>query len=771
MSLIPEIIQQLALECSLPSNAVHTVLKLLSEGNTVPFIARYRKEATGNLDELIIRQLEERNEYLQSLAERKDAILTSIDSQGKLSEQLKNEILKCETKTALEDLYLPYKPKRRTRAMIAREKGLGPLAEEILSQSASNLSTTAALYINIDKGVQSIDEALSGARDIAAEVIAENAQLRAAIREEFAESGIVTSKLVEGKDAVPTKFELYYEFTEKASEIPSHRYLAIRRGESEGILQLQIQISLDSAVAIAQRFHTPKATSSYALELSKAIEDSCKRLLLPAIETDVRMDLKGRSDKYAIEIFATNVRNLLLAAPYGSRPVIGIDPGLRTGSKCAVVSATGEFIATETLFLVLGERALMLAGEQLLQLIATHKPQAIAIGNGTGGRETEAFVRKTMADAGIEDLIVVPVNESGASVYSASDCAREEFPSLDLTIRGAISIARRLQDPLAELVKVDPKAIGVGQYQHDVNQHLLQKKLEEVVESCVNSVGVELNTASTSLLSYVSGIGPSLAKKIALHRQEHGRFKGREQLLAIGGFGPRTYQQSAGFLRVHDGIHPLDSSAVHPERYGVVEKIANDLDVPLSQLIGNRNLIQKIELCRYTDDSVGELTLKDIIEELQKPGRDPRAQFEKPAFNELVHKISDLKIGMKLEGIITNVTAFGAFMDIGVHQDGLIHISELSEKYIKEPSEVVKAGDKLHVMVIDIDVERNRISLSAKRLTLSPELSQKPTAANNTESNRSFKGNKSSPNASSRGQGHGGQVQKKQFSSNPFHGL
>lgn len=707
---------QLHAELSLPISGIQAVLKLLAEGNTVPFIARYRKEATGNLDEVNIRHIQERHSYLQELEERRQAILASIDSQGKLTPELKSQILASITKTALEDLYLPYKPKRRTRASIAREKGLEPLALKIIAQVlGESMQIEAEKYIDSSKGLAEIDDVLAGARDIVAELVSENVNLRAAIRAEFTHSGIVFSKLIEGKGEMPNKFEPYYHFSEQVAKIPSHRYLAIRRGEKEGILECLITIELEVATQLAESIYKINQASNYALELKKAIQDSCKRLILPAVETDVRLDLKMKADRSAIDIFAANLRHLLLAAPFGSRTVIGIDPGLRTGSKCAVIDATGNFITAATLFLTQGERAQIASVEQLLQLIATYTPSAIAIGNGTGGRETESFVRRVIAEANLTDLVVVQVNEAGASVYSASDCARAEFPDIDLTIRGAISIARRLQDPLAELVKIDPKAIGVGQYQHDVNQHLLQEKLGEVVESCVNGVGVEINTASDSLLSYVAGIGPSLAKKIVLHRHKNGPFESRMQLLKISGFGPRAYEQAAGFLRVFGGQHPLDSSAVHPERYSLVEKMAADLNVSLFELMGNKNLIQSIDLQKYVCASIGEPTLQDIMNELLKPGRDPRAEFEKPQYNELVHKVSDVKVGMKLEGVVTNVTAFGAFVDIGVHQDGLVHISELSERYVTDPNQVVKAGDKLKVVVLAVDAERKKISLSVKQ--------------------------------------------------------
>lgn len=702
-------------ELNIPESHVAATISLLQEGNTVPFIARYRKEATNNLDELQIRTIQERLAYLLELEERKEAILSSIETQGKLTEALRSQIQSCNTKSLLEDLYLPFKPKRRTKAQIAREKGLEPLALRILSQPMEgNPDLEAEKFIDPEKEVLTAVDALAGARDIAAEITAENADVRAAIREIFATEGVVVSKAIEEQTKVPTKFEQYYDFQEKVSKIPSHRYLAIRRGEKENVLSFQIQIDTESALQEIRRIMGLKTGSPFSKQLDLALLDSYKRLISPSIETDLRVELKLQSDRAAVDVFASNLRNLLLASPLGSQSVIGIDPGIRTGCKCAAVDQTGKFLDTATLYLSQGERALKQAKEEFKELVLKHRPFAIGVGNGTAGRETEAFVRQFLKEEGLTQIVVVPVSEAGASVYSASDIAREEFPDLDLTIRGAVSIARRLQDPLAELVKVDPKSIGVGQYQHDVYQPLLHEKLKEVVESCVNHVGVELNTASASLLSYVAGIGPSVAKKIVKHREQHGRFKSRGQLLDIGGLGPRTFEQAAGFLRVREGEHPLDASAVHPERYLLVESIAKDLHVPLNELIQNQEMIQRIDIKRYMNDQIGQHTLVDIISELKKPGRDPRAQFELPCFREDVQSIQDLKQGMRLDGIVTNVTAFGAFVDIGVHQDGLIHISEITDRYIKDPREVLQAGEKIKVEVLLVDVERKRISLSAK---------------------------------------------------------
>lgn len=707
--------EQLKTELNLPLQAIVAVINLLNEGNTIPFIARYRKETTGNLDETHIRSIQERLLYLQEFEERRETILHSIESQGLLTDALRSQIKACTTKAELEDLYLPYKPKRRTRAAIAREKGLEPLALRIIEQPLEGSpEKEAESFINGEKGVEDIQAALTGACDIVAEFVAENAAIRAILREAFANEGIVVSKVAEGKNSEPTKFEQYYDFKEFVSKIPSHRYLAIRRGEKEGILEFHIEIEEAPIIEKMKRLMKLNQRSPFFKLYEEAIEDSYKRLILPSVETDVRVDLKMSSDRSAVDVFAENLRNLLLASPLGGRSVIGIDPGLRTGCKCAAVDDTGKYLDTVTLYLCQGEQALEAAKLQLLKFISKHKPFAIGVGNGTGGRETEAFVRGLLSETSLSAIIVISVSEAGASVYSASDVAREEFPDLDLTIRGAISIARRLQDPLAELVKVDPKAIGVGQYQHDVHQPLLHDKLSEVVESCVNHVGVELNTASAPLLAYVSGLGASVANKIVKYRETNGAFKNRKQLLKVPGLGARTFEQSAGFLRLRNGEHPLDASAVHPERYELVETIARDLAVSLPELIANAQLIQKIDIKRYFQEGLGELTLRDIIEELKKPGRDPRATFEKVSFRDDVSSLKDLKIGMKLEGIVTNVTAFGAFVDIGVHQDGLIHVSELSERFIKDPSEIVQVGNRIKVEVLQIDLDRKRISLTAR---------------------------------------------------------
>jgi len=706
--------QMIASELSINPQSVTSVIQLFQSGNTIPFIARYRKEATGNLDELQIKNILERYDYLVELGERKKVILSSIESQGKITEELRSQILDCQLKAALEDLYLPYKPKRRTRAMIAREKGLEPLARMIFEQPLQGKPLELAqTFIDPAKGVEDVEGALAGARDIAAEWISENAEVRALVREVFANDGIVVSKVRADKKDLSTKFDQYYDFKESVRTIPSHRYLAIRRGEKEEILDFSIQIESDVALAQVEKQVRLNPKSPFFTHLKEAIADAFHRLICPSVETDIRLELKMSSDRAAVAIFADNLRHLLLASPMGGRPVLGIDPGIRTGCKCAVVDETGKYHHSITIFIALGEQAQKQAKSDLKKLIELYHPFAIAIGNGTGGRETEAFIRQLLKDMDCNTVIVVPVNEAGASVYSASDIAREEFPELDLTIRGAISIARRLQDPLAELVKIDPKSIGVGQYQHDVHQPLLQSELQHVVESCVNKVGVDLNTASHSLLTYVSGIGPALARKIVRHRENCGAFKNRNALLDVVGFGAKTFEQAAGFLRIFNSANPLDASAVHPERYDLVEHMARDFDVPLSGLIGNPRLVDSIDIARYSH-LVGKHTLDDIIEELKKPGRDPRSSFEPPSFRDDVQSIEDLKPRMVLEGIVTNVTAFGAFVDIGVHQDGLVHVSELSVQFVKDSHSVVKAGDKIKVEVLQIDIPRKRISLTAR---------------------------------------------------------
>jgi len=709
----------LAEELTLPGRGVAAVVQLLAEGATVPFIARYRKELTGGLDEVQIRAIEERRTYLIEMEAQRRTVLESIHAQGKLTPELRNRILACSTKAALDDLYLPYKPKRRTRAMIARERGLEPLALSMLAQDQSVDPRTAALaFVDIAKEVADVDAALQGARDIVAEIVAENADVRALARVAFVEEGVLAATVVADKKNERTKFEDYYDHTEAVAKMPSHRYLAIRRGEKEGVIRAAITVETERMLPRIERTMKVDAQSPWAGEICTAVADAWKRLLAPSVENDVRVDLKMKADRDAVEVFAENLKHLLLAAPLGGKAVVGIDPGLRSGCKVAAVDATGKFLDTIVIFPSQGEGQAARGKRELTAFLTKYKPMAIAVGNGTGGREAETFTREVVREAKMDGTIVVSVSEAGASVYSASDVAREEFPELDLTIRGAISIARRLQDPLAELVKVEPKAIGVGQYQHDVHQPLLIRKLGEVIESCVNAVGVELNTASAPLLSFVSGIGPALAKKIVVHREEHGAFATRDDVMKVPGLGPKAFVLAAGFLRVRGSKNPLDASAVHPERYALVERIATDMGLPLASLVGDAARVDAIDVPSYVGkfaaEGVGEPTLRDIVAELRKPGRDPRASFEPPKFRDDVQTLNDLKEGMVLEGVVTNVTAFGAFVDVGVHQDGLVHISQLSDRFIKDPREAVKVGDKLSVRVMEVDLVRQRIALSAK---------------------------------------------------------
>jgi len=707
----------IAAALGLPLAAVVAVVRLLEEGSTVPFIARYRKEATGGLDEVAIRAIEEKRAYLLELHARKETVLAEIAKQGKLTPALESSIRKAATKAEVEDLYLPFKPKRRTRAMVARERGLAPLAELIWSQAASSPQREAARFVSPDKGVPDVDSALAGARDICAERISELTSVRRELRDTLAKRGVIRVTKTREHAASATKFDVYRDFAEPLAKIPSHRFLAIQRGEAEGVLRAKVEAELAPVVQRIDREVRLNRSSPWAAQLELAIDDALKRLLVPSAESDVLDEVKSRADAEAIAVFAQNLRELLLAAPFGPKPVIGIDPGQRTGCKCAVVDGTGRLLEHTTIYLVQGDEALKRGRQELERLLRTHRPAAIAVGNGTHGRETEAFVRTLLSSEPHKQAgtFCVSVSEAGASVYSASDVAREEFPELDLTIRGAISIARRLQDPLSELVKVDAKSIGVGQYQHDVHQPLLTRKLDEVVESCVNQVGAEVNTASAPLLAHVSGIGPGLAKKIVAHRDRHGAFKSRKQLLDVSGLGPATFTQAAGFLRIHGASNPLDASAVHPERYELVQRMAKDLGVPVASLPSNPELLGKLDLKRYEGGDVGQYTLRDILTELQKPGRDPRATFSPPKFRDDVQKIEDLKPNMELEGVVTNVTAFGAFVDVGVHQDGLVHVSQLADRFVKNPSDVVKVGDKLKVRVLEVDLQRKRISLSARK--------------------------------------------------------
>jgi uncharacterized protein len=711
----------LAEELSLAPASVAAVVRLMAEGGTVPFIARYRKEATGGLDEVQIRAIGERFEYITELEARRTSVIDEIKKQGKLTPELLGRLQGVKTKSELEDLYLPYKPKRRTRAVIALERGLGPLAELMWSQASADApENAAATFVSAEKEVPDVKAALAGARDICAERLSEDAELRKHLREAYLNEGVITVKKRAEHEGKTTKFDMYASYEEPIRTVPSHRFLAIRRGENEQVLYATLAVDFEPHLPFV-RARVPVKRGPWAAELEIVVKDALERLLAPSVSGDVRVELKLRSDKQAIDVFAQNLGELLLSAPFGSKSVLGIDPGQRTGCKCAVVDATGKLIEHETVYLVQGDSAIERAKATLKRLCTTHSVAAVAVGNGTHGRETEAFAREVLKDAGLAASVpCVPVNEAGASIYSASDIAREEFPDLDLTVRGAVSIARRLQDPLAELVKIDPKSIGVGQYQHDVSQSALGRKLDEVVESCVNSVGVELNTASAPLLSRVAGLGASVAKRIVSHRDQHGPFKSRRKLLEVSGLGPRTFEQAAGFLRLSEGEHPLDRSAVHPERYALVERMAKDLGVELSALLGSSALLRRIDPTQYKSGDVGDFTLSDILTELDKPGRDPRKSFEPPKFRDDVRTLEDLAQGMELEGVVTNITAFGAFVDVGVHQDGLVHISQLADKFVKDPHEVVKVGDRLAVRVLEVDLVRRRIALSAKKGASAP---------------------------------------------------
>jgi uncharacterized protein len=703
----------IARELSLKTGQVRATADLLAEGGTVPFIARYRKEATDSLDEVAVTTIRDRLEQLFELDKRKAAILSSLIERGLLTDELRDKIMAAETMTVLEDIYLPYRPKRRTRATVAREKGLEPLALSILAQDENpplDVDTEAAGYVSDEKGVGSVDEALAGARDIIAETVSEQQDARARVRDLFSEKGDITSRAAEGKEEEGAKYKDYFEWSEPVKTAPSHRILAMLRGEKEKFLKLVIEPSEQEGIAIVRGLFVKNKTRA-AQEVGLAVEDGYKRLLGPSIETETRNALKERADGEAIRVFAANVRELLLASPLGEKSMMAIDPGYRTGCKVVCLDGQGKLLHNETVYPHTGGQRAEEAGRIVEGLAERFGAEIIAVGNGTAGRETEAFV-KGLGFA--RQIPVVIVNESGASIYSASEAAREEFPDYDVTVRGAVSIGRRLMDPLAELVKIDPKSIGVGQYQHDVDQGALRKSLDDVVESCVNGVGVDLNTASKQLLTYVSGLGPTIAKRIIEFRNTHGAFSSREEIRKVTGLGPKAYEQAAGFLRIRNGTNPLDKSAVHPESYSIVDRMAADLGCSVSDLMGNEDLRTKITLDRYVNDAVGLPTLRDIMAELARPGRDPRDKFEPFSFADGVNTMEDLVVGMKLSGIVTNVTAFGAFVDIGVHQDGLVHISQLADRFVKDPAEVVKVHQRVSVAVLDIDIARKRISLSMR---------------------------------------------------------
>jgi protein Tex len=700
-------------ELHLTSQQVQAVALLLEEDASIPFIARYRKEATGSLDEVAIASIRDRLAQLQDLDSRRSAILHSLEQHGHLSDALSQSVMAAQTLSELEDIYLPFRPKRRTRATMAREKGLEPLALLLLEQIGVDPIRAAAPYVDPEKSVNTPEEALSGARDILAEKIAEDPEARARIRRLFAEKGMFVSQVSAGKEAEGIKYKDYFDWKEPVFQAPSHRILAMRRGENEDILNLSVLPPEADAITILETlFVNGGGDDTHQVRL--AVQDGYKRLLSRSMETEIRLSTKERADVEAIRIFADNLRQLLLAPPLGAKQVMGLDPGFRTGCKLVCLDRQGKLLYHDTIYPHLSESQTRQAAEKVKELCTRFEIEAIAVGNGTAGRETEAFLRTVGLPRQPKDLpAVIMVNESGASIYSASEVAREEFPDLDLTVRGAVSIARRLMDPLSELVKIDPKSIGVGQYQHDVDQTALKQALDDVVVNCVNHVGVDVNQASAQLLTYVSGLGPQLARNIVLHRNENGPFDSRQALKKVKRLGPKAFEQAAGFLRIPEGINPLDASAVHPESYPIVDAMAKDLGCTVTDLMKTAELRGRIDISRYVTGSVGLPTLKDILNELAKPGRDPREPFEM-GFTSGVEKMEDLCIGMKLPGIVTNVTAFGAFVDVGVHQDGLVHVSELSDRFVKNPQDVVKVNQKVQVTVLAVDLDRKRISLSMK---------------------------------------------------------
>ncbi len=703
--------RQIAGELRLEEGQVQATVGLLDNGATVPFIARYRKESTGSLDEVAISNIRDRLTQLRELGQRREAILASLEKQGLLNDELRKAVLSAETLTALEDTYLPYRPRRRTRAAIARERGLEPLASRLWQQGNFDVLQAAAEYVNPQAGVESVSDALKGARDIVAEWISEDPIARREIRALFWSQGAIASKVVSGKESEAGKYRDYFDWQEPIANSPSHRILAMLRGEKESLLSVRIAPPVASATAILERLFVRGDTEA-AQHIRLAIRERYRALLESSMATEVRNAVRVRAEDTAIRVFADNLRELLLAPALGQTNVMALDPGFRSGCKLVCLDRQGHLQHHETVYPLLGKQDAEEAGGKIRRLCDEYQIEAIAVGNGTGGRETEGFLRSLDPGPGIT---VVMVNESGASVYSASEAARTEFPDHDITVRGAVSIGRRLMDPLAELVKIDPKSIGVGQYQHDVDQKALKQRLDDVVVSCVNRVGVELNTASPELLSYVSGLGPRLANAVVDYRNRNGPFASRDGLKKVPRLGPRAFEQAAGFLRIREGAQPLDASAVHPESYPVVAAIARDLGRPVEQMLGDASIGDRIDPGRYTSDVVGLPTLHDIIEELARPGRDPRQEFEPFDFAAGVHRIEDLAVGMRLPGVITNVTGFGAFVDVGVHQDGLVHISQMAEGFVSNPSDVVKVQQRVWVTVLDVDLGRKRIALSLKQ--------------------------------------------------------
>ena len=700
----------IAKETGISEEQIKNTIELIESGATIPFIARYRKEATGNLDEVQIARIKSLHEKWIELDKRRAFILDSISEQGKMTPELELKINNALTMTELEDLYLPYRPKRKTRATIAIEKGLEPLAKMISKQADVDIVAAARKFVNSEKGVENVEEALSGARDIIAEWVSENISIRMKLRNVFEKEAVIISNVVKDKEEEGEKFRIYFDAKEKLSRTPSHRLLAMFRGEEEGILRLSIEPDEERAINMVRQ-HFVRNNNAAGEQVAQAAKDAYKRLLQPQIETEMRKKFKEKADTEAINVFAANLRQLLMAPPLGQKVVLALDPGFRTGCKLVILDKQGQLLYNETIDPHPTHSQYKLASDKLKRLVLQFQVDAIAIGNGTAGRETEYFVKKIPFERNVRAIVV---NESGASVYSASDVAREEFPNYDVTVRGAVSIGRRLMDPLAELVKIDPKSIGVGQYQHDVNQTRLQKSLAETVESCVNKVGVEVNTASKELLSYVSGIGPALAKQIVEYRNTHGAFASREELKSVPRLGAKAFEQSAGFLRIHGAANPLDSSAVHPESYHIVDEMAAKMNCTVSDLIKDESLRRGLNLNDFVSAKAGLPTLKDIMQELAKPGRDPRAQFDTFEFDKNITTINDLKAGMVVPGIITNITNFGCFVDIGVHQDGLVHISQIANKYVRDPNEVVKLNQKVLVKVMSVEPARKRINLSIK---------------------------------------------------------
>jgi uncharacterized protein len=703
---------KIATELNLKLEQVTCVVELLAGGATIPFIARYRKEVTGSLDEVVLAAIRDRQEQLLELEKRRDAILKSIEKQERLTPELARLIEQAETLNELEDIYLPYKPKRKTRASVAKEKGLEPLATVLFEQQEKNIDALSKTFVDAEKGVANEQEALDGARDIIAEWVSENQEARQKVRELFWAEGVIEAAVIKSKaeSEEAQKFKDYFDWKEPIQKTPSHRLLAMRRAEKEGFITLNVEPEEQQVITSLEKQFV-KGTSKASEQVSLAVKDSYKRLLKPSLETEIRVESKIKADVEAIQVFAANLKKLLLASPLGQKRVLALDPGFRTGTKLVCLDEQGALLFDTVLYQNEPQRETAKSATIVLGLCDRFKIEAIAIGNGTASRETETFVKGIGLP---KEILIVMVNESGASVYSASDVAREEFPNHDVTVRGAVSIGRRLKDPLAELVKIDAKSIGVGQYQHDVDQPKLKAGLDDVVVSCVNSVGVELNTASKELLSYVSGLGPQLAKSIVEYRNQHGAFADRKALLKVPRLGEKAFEQCAGFLRIRDSKNPLDASAVHPERYELVEKFAQDLGCTVKDLMTSAELRRKLDLKKYVSATVGLPTLTDILTELEKPGRDPREKFEVFEFAEGVHEIKHLKIGMKLPGIVTNVTAFGAFVDIGVHQDGLVHISHLSDKFVKDPNTIVAVQQKVQVTVVEVDIPRKRIALSMK---------------------------------------------------------